>query len=65
MYTWEYTTLKLNTTGILGGKFDELDLNERLNALGIEGWELVTAFDTNQAYGQTRDVVLILKRRTS
>ena len=30
--------------------------------LGVDGWELVVAFDTNQSGGQTRDIVLLFKR---
>ncbi len=59
---WEYKSLKLGTTGLLGGKIDADNLDTYMNNLGEEGWELVAAFDTNQAYGQTRDVVLIFKR---
>jgi hypothetical protein len=29
-----------------------------------ERWELVSAFDTNQAHGSTRDVVAVVKRPT-
>lgn len=57
--TWEYTSVRLDATGIMGGKFDESQLNKRLNALGAEGWELVTAFDTNKVYGATRDIVFV------
>ena len=59
---WEYKTIKLATKGFLGGKFDEGALDAFMNSLGSQGWELVTAFDTNQAYGETRDVVAIFKR---
>jgi hypothetical protein len=59
---WEYKTIKLQTKGFLGGKFDEAALDEFMNQLGSEGWELVTGFDTNQNYGQTRDIVVIFKR---
>jgi hypothetical protein len=59
---WEYKSLKLGTTGLLGGKIDVESLDAYMNILGEEGWELVAAFDTNQAYGQTRDVLLIFKR---
>jgi hypothetical protein len=59
---WEYRTVKLATTGFLGGKFDAAQLDANMNQLGREGWELVAAFDTNQSYGQTRDIVLIFKR---
>ena len=59
---WEYKTVKLATTGLMGGKLDEASLDAMMNDLGREEWELVAAFDTNQAYGSTRDVVVIFKR---
>lgn len=59
---WEYKTIKLATTGFSGGKLNEVELEEKMNQLGQQGWELTTAFDTNQSYGQTRDVVAIFKR---
>ena len=46
----------------LGGKLDGQKLNDRLNRLGEEGWELVSVFDTNFTQGGTRDVVAVLKR---
>ncbi|MBI1381431.1 MAG: DUF4177 domain-containing protein [Planctomycetaceae bacterium] len=59
---WEYKTVKLRTTGFTGGKLDELQLDATLNALGRDGWELAAALDTNEAGGNSRDVVVILKR---
>ena len=59
---WEYQTLKLRATGLMGGKFDAAQLDRAMNDLGQQGWELVTAFDTNEAYGSTRDVVVLFKR---
>jgi len=60
---WEYMTLKLAAEGwFLGGKLDVEKLDSQLNALGRDGWEVVSAFDTNQAYGASRDIVVILKR---
>ncbi|UCG56426.1 MAG: DUF4177 domain-containing protein [Phycisphaerales bacterium] len=59
---WEYKTIKLATSGFLGGKFDEQKLDSLMNDLGQQGWELVTGFDTNKSYGETRDVVLVFKR---
>ena len=59
---WEYKTVKLATTGFLGGKLDELKLDALMNQLGAEGWELVSAFDTAVCYGATRDVVAVFKR---
>jgi hypothetical protein len=60
---WEYMTLKFPARGgFLGGKFNEVMLNNRLNELGQQRWELVAAFATHQGYGQSRDVVTIFKR---
>ena len=60
---WEYMTVLANATGgFLGGKFSAQAMTDNLNRLGLEGWELVSAFDTNMLHGQSRDVVLILKR---
>jgi len=60
---WEYKTVQLGTHGIMGGKFDGSKLDELMNELGAQGWELVAGFDTNMGYGQTRDIVLIFKRQ--
>ncbi len=59
---WEYKVIKLATTGFAGGKLNEAQLEAFMNELGSQGWELVSTFDTNQAYGETRDVVVIFKR---
>ncbi len=59
---WEYKTIKIATTGLAGGKFDEHALTGHMNELGDQEWELVTAFDTNQIDGATRDVVAVFKR---
>ena len=60
---WEYKTVKFPARGgFLGGKFNEALLNEKLNELGTQKWELVSAFSTHQGYGQSRDIVAIFKR---
>jgi Domain of unknown function (DUF4177) len=60
---WEYKSVKLNTTGWLaGGVLDTPAFDTMLNELGAKGWELVSAFDTNQAYGASREVVAVFKR---
>ena len=61
--SWEYKTLKLGTKGFLGGKVNEAELEKALNDLGRLDWELVNVFTTNLAQGQSRDVVVVLKRR--
>jgi len=59
---WEYKTVKQKAKGLMGGKVDEVQLDAMMNNLGRDGWELVSAFDTNEAYGNTRDVIVIFKR---
>jgi len=59
---WEYETVKVAATGFAGGKLDEDAFTTHINDLGNQGWELVTAFDTNQGGGATRDGVAVFKR---
>lgn len=61
---WEYKAVTTTATGFwAGGKIDATALIDHLNALGAEGWELVSVFDTNMHQGVTRDVFAILKRQ--
>jgi hypothetical protein len=59
---WEYKTVQLGATGLMGGEVDEAQLDRMMNELGAQGWELGAAFDTGAAGGGTRDVVVIFKR---
>src|SRR5438034_1126842 len=62
---WEYHVFTVEQSGwIATGKVDTAALAERLNALGREGWELVSAFDTQSA-GATRLCVFTLKRQAA
>jgi len=61
---WEYTTIMLSASGFwLGGKLDGQAFTDKLNELGQQGWDLVSAFDTNMLRGKTRDVIAVLKRQ--
>ena len=61
--TWEYRTIKLAAErSFVGGEVDVTKLDQMMNDVGQDGWELVAAFGTNQGYGQTKDAVLIFKR---
>ena len=62
MKSWEYKTLKLDAGGWMGGALDHQELEIALNDLGIQGWELVSIFDTNFNQGSTRLVIAVLKR---
>lgn len=60
---WEYKTIKIGVVGLFSGvNFDEKELSEYMNKLGRVGWELVSAFDTNEDKGNTLHIVLIFKR---
>ncbi len=60
---WEYQTLTFEAVGFWsgGGKLDTQMLNDQLNELGAQGWELVSIFDTTKLEGQTRQVYAVLK----
>jgi hypothetical protein len=59
---WEYKIVSLETTGFTGSWLNAAALEKNLNLLGNEGWEVVSAFDTNRTHGATRDVHVLLKR---
>ena len=51
------------TKGFAGGILEIQNFDTELNKMGSEGWDLVSCFDTNQSYGQTREVVAVFKRK--
>jgi hypothetical protein len=61
---WEYTTLKLATDfGFFSGTdFDTGQLAEQLNALGADGWEVVSIFDIEKVKGGSKFIVAVMKR---
>ncbi|MGG3508677.1 DUF4177 domain-containing protein [Paenibacillus lautus] len=63
MDQWEYKTLKYKTGGFLGGKVNEEEFEDLLNRYGIDGWELISCFDTSVHQGQSRDIIAVMKRR--
>jgi hypothetical protein len=66
MTGWEYKSVELGAEKhsffTLGGRIDVGKLDALLGGLGAQGWELVSAFDTNAGAGETRFVVAIFKR---
>ncbi|GKX31940.1 hypothetical protein SH1V18_44200 [Vallitalea longa] len=62
MKKWEYLVLKFDSHGITGGKVNTDEIENKLNRLGKDGWEVATTFTTNQSYGNTLFVVYTLKR---
>lgn len=63
MDKWEYTTIKVETKGFLGGILDIEDFDSQLNKMGEQGWELVSCFSTNQGEGVSREAVAVFKRK--
>lgn len=63
MERFEYKTIKIETRGMMGGILPTEELDSRMNALGEEGWELVSCFTTNQGNGYSREAVAVFKRK--
>ena len=63
MMEWEYKVVTLATGGFFGGKVDISQMEAVMNNLGRDGWELSSAFGTNEGYGKSRDAVLLFKRQ--
>lgn len=64
---WEYKTLKIEPDNgwselLTGGAVNAEAADAQMNRLGQEGWELVSALDTNEQEGRTRFVLLVFKR---
>lgn len=63
MEKWEYTTIKVEFKGFIGGKLDIEQFNYEMNKLGEQGWELVSSFTTNAGQGYSREAIAVFKRR--
>lgn len=61
---WEYRTERFDTDFQFpfGTTFDTEKLNEALNALGLDGWELISVFDISRVKGGSKYVIAIFKR---
>ena len=61
---WEYKTLSLDIQGGWTGvpKVEPAKIDAALDELGRDGWELVSAFDTNRGHGASCHAVAIFKR---
>lgn len=62
MKKYEYKTISMEATGFMGGQVDVQELDERLNAYGMDGWELIGMVSSNQSYGSTRFILVTFKR---
>ena len=64
MKKFEYRVLDVATEGFWsgGGKIDAQQLTDKLNELGQDGWEVASSVDLNMAQGQSRSIIVMLKR---
>ncbi len=63
MKLFEYMMLTTEAKGMFSqGRVDFDAVLNKMNEMGEEGWELVSAMDTNKNQGQTSHVVLYFKR---
>lgn len=65
MQKFEYKVLDVSAvpgfwTG--GGKVNFQELSTNLNELGRQGWEVINSTDINRHQGETKSVMIILKR---
>ncbi len=63
MEKYEYKTLTYDTKGFWGGAVDVSQFQYELNALGDDGWELISSLSTTQSGGSSKGIVCIFKRK--
>ena len=61
---FEYRTLQLQLEGWFRPDVDVAQTDATLDALGREGWELVSVVDLNRGHGHSTSLVAFLKRAT-
>ena len=60
---WEYFVHVFNVQGMFStGHVNPREMQDAMNYYGQQGWELVSAFDTNSGQGGSCLVVLTFKR---
>ncbi len=62
MQKWEYKVIETECKGLVGGVLEVQYFNDSLNALGKEGWEVVSSVALNVTQGSTKKVITVLKR---
>ena len=62
MTKWEYKIVKINILRYISSDMETNYLEDSLNKLGSEGWELINLFDLNLHEGKSSYVIVSLKR---
>lgn len=65
MKRWEYLLYKTKPDGWLHDSVHEDSIEQVLNNLGEQGWEVTSTLETNVGEGRTKDIVILLKRPIS
>ena len=63
MEKFEYKGVAYDTKGFWGGGVETQQIEDQLNLIGNDGWEMVSCTSTNQSYGASKSIVCIFKRR--
>ena len=63
MDKFEYKVVVNDTKGFWGGSVEMNQLENQLNRMGNDGWEMVSCTTTNQSYGSSKSIVCIFKRK--
>ena len=64
MKNFEYKTLSYEASGWVDSKIDVSEIDNKLNELAKERWELDKCFPIAESYGRTKRIVMIFKRET-
>ena len=62
MTKWEYKIVKIMMTRYVQSDLKTDEVEQALNNLGKEGWEVVNIFDLNMKDGKSSYVIASLKR---
>jgi len=63
MDQFEYKIMKFKPRkSFLGGSFDNIEINNKINILGQQGWELVSTSTINAELGSTTEILMTFKR---
>ncbi|MBQ3999780.1 MAG: DUF4177 domain-containing protein [Oscillospiraceae bacterium] len=63
MDKFEYKVVTFDTKGFWGGNVETMQIEEQLNLLGSNGWEMISCTSTNMSYGASKSIVCIFKRK--
>lgn len=63
MEKFEYRVVTYDPNGFFGGNVQVNQIENQLNLLGNDGWEMVSCTSSNQSYGSTKSLVCIFKRK--